>query len=435
MISISCILLVTTITVAQDRETKVRNDRATFQDSQEWLYEDLKSGFEVAAEEEKPMMVVVRCIPCEACQEFDDDVARRDPIIRDLMDEFVCVRLVKGNDLDLTQLQFDFDQSMAIIFLHPDGTVLGRYGTRSERPEYDDISLEGLRASMTAVLKLMDRYAVVRPALEGKQPLPTPYRRALDFPSLAERYTPELDYEGQVVQSCIHCHQVRDAERLVYREARKPIPDEVLYPYPDPSILGISIDPQSLVKVSKVEPGSIAAEAGVEPGDLIRTLQGQPLVSTADLQWVLHQVPSESATLTITVDRSDDSEELALELGENWRRQGNLSWRVTTWELRRMALGGLRLKDLNDERRAELGLEPDSMALLAEHVGQYDEHAVAKRAGFVRGDIIVQFAGRDDRMTESGIIAHLMQQKNAGDTVNTEVLRGDRLIKMSFKLQ
>ena len=72
---------------AQGRRTKVLNDRKAFEGSWEWIYNDLAKGIRAARESHKPLIVVFRCIPCEACQEFDDDVARRDPIIRDLPDE------------------------------------------------------------------------------------------------------------------------------------------------------------------------------------------------------------------------------------------------------------------------------------------------------------------------------------------------------------
>ena len=130
---------------AQDsaRDTKVRNDRKAFEGSKDWIYNDLAEGIRVARETHKPLMVVFRCIPCEACQEFDDDVARRDPIIRDLLDEFVCVRIVQANAMDLAHFRFDFDLSFAVFFLDADLTIYGRFGTRSDRPEEEDISLPG----------------------------------------------------------------------------------------------------------------------------------------------------------------------------------------------------------------------------------------------------------------------------------------------------
>jgi len=142
---------------AQDRDTKVRNDRAAFRESKDWVYNNLDEGLRIARESGKPLFVVFRCIPCEACQEFDDDVARRDPIIRDLMDRFVCVRIVQANTIDLTRFKFDFDQSFAAFLMNPDLTIYARFGTRSERDEARDISLKGLRKAMEAALRISTR--------------------------------------------------------------------------------------------------------------------------------------------------------------------------------------------------------------------------------------------------------------------------------------
>src|SRR4051812_33858196 len=173
---------------AQDRDAKVRNDREAFRASQDWIYNDLDAGVRGARAAGKPLLVIFRCIPCAACQEFDDDVARRDPIIRDLLDEFVCVRIVQANAIDLTRFQHDFDLSFAAYLMHPDGTIYGRFGTRSERPEYEDISLQGLRKAMEAALRMHRDYAAVRPALVGKQARPTRYKTPRDYPSLAGKY-------------------------------------------------------------------------------------------------------------------------------------------------------------------------------------------------------------------------------------------------------
>jgi len=420
---------------AQDRDTLIRRDSATFQDSESWLYNDLEKAFTAAREAERPLMVVVRCIPCDACQEFDDDVARRDPIIRDLMDQFVCVRLTKANDLDLNRFQFDYDQSMAILFFQPDGTLLARYGTRSARHETEDISLHGLRETMSAVLRLRNTFENVREALAAKQPVPSAFARPIDYPSLAGRYEAELSMEGPIARSCVHCHQIGDAQRELFRARGEPIPDEVLFPYPDPATLGLEIDPRSLLEIERVEPDSIADRAGLRIGDRLAKLEGQPLVSTADLQWVLHRTPSEAARLDYEAVRDGALVTGTFDLPEDWRRRGDLSWRVTSWQLRRMGLGGLKLKPLEASRRDEFGLSSDQTALEVAHVGQYGDHARAKRAGFKHGDVIVEFDGRTDFQTETDVLAYTVQEKQAGDRVSIDVLRGDERLTLSFTLQ
>jgi hypothetical protein len=427
------LLLTATTTPAQDRATKVRTDRERFSASTDWIYNDLAAGQRAAKEANKPLLAVIRCIPCEACQEFDDDVARRDPVIRDLLDQFVCVRIVQANTLDLTRFQHDFDLSFVAYLMNADGTIYGRVGTRSDRPEEEDISLEGLRRAMELALQWHADYPANRESFAGKQPRPTRYKTPRDYPSLAGKYTDRLDYEGKVVQSCIHCHQVRDAERLVYREAGEPIPDPVLFPYPDPVVLGLKLDPKEAATIESVASGSIADRAGLKTGDSIVAMAGQPMLSIADVQWVLHNTPA-AATLPATVRRGSDQLAVSLELPEGWRR-GDLSWRATTWDLRRMGLGGLFLKELSDDHRDDRGLPPDGMALRIEHIGQYAPHDFAKRAGFQKEDILVAFDGQDGRMSESALLAYALQRKRPGDAVEVTVLRNGERKTLTLTLQ
>ena len=65
----------------------------------------------------------------------------------------------------------------------------------------------------------------------------------------------------------------------------------MLFPYPDPAVLGLKMDPKAMATVERVTPGSLAERAGLRAGDEIVTLAGQPLLSIADLQWVLHNAP------------------------------------------------------------------------------------------------------------------------------------------------
>src|SRR2546425_8846086 len=179
------------------------------------------------------------------------------------MDKFVCVRLVQANALDLALFQFDYDLTFAVFFLNADKTIYGRFGSRSDRKDAaKDISLDGFRKALTAALDLHKHYPANKASLAGKQPRSSRFKTPEDFPSLAGKYKPTLNYEGKVVQSCMHCHQVRDAERRFFRDERKPIPDDVLYPYPMPDAIGFSLDPKEKAKVKNVARGSAAHKAG-----------------------------------------------------------------------------------------------------------------------------------------------------------------------------
>lgn len=344
------------------------------------------------------------------------------------MDKFVCVRLVQANSLDLGLFQFDYDMSFAVFFLSADKTVLGRYGTRSAKPkEADkDISLEGLRAAMQASLALhanQEKYADGLAMKRGAKPdKATPQ----EYASLT-KFKPQLDYRGNLAQSCIHCHQITDAQRVEFRNAGKPLPDKVLFPWPDPSVAGLAFSRDKRATIARVEGDSPAGKAGMRTGDEIVSLAGQPIISVADVQWVLHEA-ADTASIEAVVRRAGKTADLELELPQDWRRASDISWRTSSWDLRRMGAGGMLLE-------REPDANPGKLSLRAKHVGQYNEHAVAKRAGVLKGDLLVEFDGVDDDWTESQLFTYAMQKRKRGDVVPIKVKRGGKILQMEIKMQ
>jgi S1-C subfamily serine protease len=193
------------------------------------------------------------------------------------------------------------------------------------------------------------------------------------------------------------------------------------------------MDPKEMATVSRVATHSVADRAGLQKGDAIVSLAGQPLLSTADLQWVLQNTPA-TARLTVEVKRDGTTRTATLDLGAGWR-EGDISWRTSTWNLRRMAFGGMRLDDLGDQERREANLPADGMALRARYVGQFGDHALAKKAGLVQGDILVAFDGHTERMSESQLIAELLRRRKPGDVVSLTFLRGGEKTTVSFAQQ
>ncbi len=418
---------------AQDRATLVRRDIERFSQSQRWIYNDFAQAREQASKTNKPLLVVFRCVPCEACSGFDNQLIEREAELSDLLDQFVCVRIIHMNGQDLRLFQFDFDQSMHLMFLNADGTVYGRFGTRSHRPEEQDMTLAGLRRAMERVLAWHAEYPSNKALFVGKQSGSIPVAFPEEFPSLRGRYTSRLDIQGQVVASCIHCHQVREAEREVARKTSGRLPDELLFPQPLPDVIGLRMDPDYCARVVEVEPGSPAARAGLQTGDDLEQLGGQPLASIADIQWVLHRTAS-PATLPAVVRRGDRTVSLALRLPEGWRRAGDISWRPTTWDLRRQATGGMKLTELSSDVRQRLRLSESVPALYVHHVGQYGEHAVAMRAGFQVGDVILKVDGKPAPARETDFIAYALS-KPRGSTITIELRRGDRQLVLSYATQ
>lgn len=351
------------------------------------------------------------------------------------MDQFVCVRLVQANRLDMKQFQFDYDLTFAIFFMNPDGTIYGRYGTRSDMKEAErDISQEGLIAAMNGALHLHKRYPELKSLLAGKQSKPTKYKTPDDLPSLKGQYKPLINYQNNTARSCLHCHQIHDAQRKIYRDVGKPIPDELLYVYPMPQVTGMKLDPKTRATISQVLKDSPAEKAGIRAGDELMSLDGQAILSIADVQWALHHTP-ESASLKAEVKRDGKDLEVTLNLEKGWRRKSDIAWRVSSWPLRRMGMGGMILEDLSDANREKLKLDESKLGLRIKGMGRYGPHATARKSGFKIGDVIVSFNGHTDALTRSGFLVMSTQTTKPGERVPVVVIRNGRRMTLRLLMQ
>ncbi|QDT99724.1 Trx7/PDZ domain-containing (seleno)protein [Gimesia aquarii] len=427
----------TSFSFAQTREEKVRQDREKVESSGYWIYNDLQKGFEQARQTKKPMLIVLRCIPCEECVKLDEDLMEKDEHLKPLMDQFVRVRLISTNGLDLSLFQYDYDQSFAVFMLNADRTVYGRFGTRSHHTLWaEDVSIEALNKAMQGALNLHADYTAIKASLKGKQGKQPDVASPEQYPLLAGKYRSTINKKKNVVKSCIHCHQIGDAQRDFFLRNQKSIPERILFQYPHPKILGLILDPKEKAVVKEIIADSIATQSGFQKGDQILTLEGQPMLSIADVQWVLHHAQPQDR-LTAEIDRKGQKRDLTLSLPTGWKRKDDLSWRVSSWPLRRMVLGGAVLEELTPDERKEVGLPPDgkSMALRIRHLGQYGLHATAKRAGFQKGDIIISFNGKNDLYRETDILAYGVNELKPGQKFDVTVLRGKKRIDLPLPRQ
>ena len=352
-----------------------------------------------------------------------------------MMDRFVGVRIVQANGMDLSLFQFDFDLTFAVFYMNADKTIYGRYGTRSSRKDaLKDMSLEGFRKATAAALEIHAGFPANKASLARKRGPKPKQRVPEDYPTLG-KYKAKLDFSSKnVVKSCMHCHQILDAERKIFRSDNKPIPDHVMFPWPMPDVVGLSLDRDEKARVRSVAPDSIAARGGFRPGDDIVSLDGQPIVSIADVQWVLHN-KKDPDTAEAEISRDGSKKKLTLQLTRGWRRAGDITWRVSTWDIRRMGTGGLVLREMSANDRRRLKIDNDSLGLRVEGMGRYPPHNVAQRAGFKKEDIIVEFDGKSDDMRISELLAYTMQERKSGDTVDVVVLRKGKRVQLKLRMQ
>lgn len=123
---------------------------------------------------------------------------------------------------------------------------------------------------------------------------------------------------------------------------------------------------------------------------------------------------------------------LQLDLPPAWRQLDDISWRASSWGLRRMTTGGMLLEPATEEQRQAAKVGPETMALHVKHVGEYGEHAVAKNAGVHKGDILVAFDERRDLTREADIFRQGLWEHKPGDLVPITIVRDGR--EMEFRI-
>ncbi len=367
---------------------------------------------------------------------MDGQLARRDKKFAPLLDQFVCVRLVECYGLDRSLFQFDSSLTMVSFFMNADGQVYGRYGSRAGRDDAELVSAEGLRAAMQGALALHRLWQQDRKAVEaklvGKTAKESPWSRYEDIPLMKGRVMPAIRDNHK----CYHCHWVQGGEILSRRKEGREIPDQWLWMYPVPDLLGMRLDPQTRATVASVERGSAADKAGIQKGDEILELDSQPILSLADVQWVLHRA-DDGRRLPVLVHRSGGKQTLQLELPQGWRRRGDISWRPIEWMLRGEVLG-FHMKRMNDREKRRHHVDVDGPAYWIERVAPaWNKNAnhAARKAGLKKGDILIAIDDQPLPATMSLFLAWIAQETRPGQKIRITVLRQGRRQEFSYALK
>jgi hypothetical protein len=320
------------------------------------------------------------------------------------------VRVVTIDDVDLGLFQFDYDQTWSAFFLNADGTTYGRYGTRAAGGgnSTTHISVASLRKTMQRVLELHKGYPANKAQLTGKRGPEPEYRVPKDVPRVERRH-------------CIECHQVRgNALRHKWQEKRLTTAD--IWPYPLPENIGLKMDVDDGLRVKAVASNSPAERAGIAAGDELLTLDGQHLVSQADIQWVLHRAPVETKVVA-ALKRGGKELRKTIALSGPWK-ESDLSWRASTWPGLRY---WLHTAPLSAAEKKQADLTADRLALVVKHM-EAERTAGLRKAGLRVGDVIIAVDGKTGAMTESQFLAYVRLGHPPADRVKLTVLRGkDRL--------
>lgn len=326
-----------------------------------------------------------------------------------MADDFVRVRLLRIQNVDINLFEFDWDLTWSVFFMHPDGKVYGRYGGRDASGADSRNTLAGLRYAMQAALATHRERQAEPPPARGKSLVITSIPVAKLFRS------------GE----CIHCHQVKEILRADAKEKGTWTRDG-LWTYPLPENIGVTLDKDKGNLVKSVAAKSAAQAVGIEAGDFIDAIAGARVRSFADAQYALHHAPWTGA-VDIAWVREGKKREGKLTLAAGWKKT-NPTWRPSMLDLfPALALYG---DDLTGPEKTRLGLAADQLAFRQTDPAPARVQAIGVRGG----DVILGI--NDEKMTGSveQFLAYVRRNYIVGDRVTLNLIRGGKRLDLPVRL-
>ena len=313
-------------------------------------------------------------------------------------------------DVDIKLFTFDWDQTWAGFFMNAQGYIYARYGVRKEQNGETTVSLVGLRETMKKALELHKKEA-------GKSPKAWTPMTIQDLPSYKT--------DPRAPKGCAHCHHAwtytRKNEMDLGQWKR-----EKLWVYPLADNLGISLDYAQNTVVNAVT--GMAQKAGVKEGDRIKSVNGQRVITPADISFILQGIDKGDVKLELDRGGSTATASMAVS-GIDWRKR-DLSWRESVNVLSPQT--GFWAPNAKPDERAKLGIPADGIALTVKMV---TPASPAKAAGLMVDDVIISVDGQTKNMDYNEFTMHVWMDKNPGSQLQLVVVRKGKQIPMTVVLK
>src|SRR3954451_7080266 len=169
---------------------------------------------------------------------FDAQVvlSPKDSPLGKVLSEYVCVRVVRMDDVDVALFDHDWNNAIYFFALNADEQIYMRYGGRESQSPDTYNSLDSLRIALEQGLALHRQY---QQGTLAKQEHPKPL-----FP----RELPLLVQRTFAQRQCVECHLIGDFQNLQREQSGTLDKLTHLYRSPDIKTLGITLDvPKGLV--------------------------------------------------------------------------------------------------------------------------------------------------------------------------------------------
>lgn len=314
--------------------------------------------------------------------------------------------------INIALFDHDWHNALYYFILNGDEQIYLRYGGRDETAAEAYLDLD----SFALALKLgLEQHAKYRAGELPKQPKPEPR-----YP----RDNPLLKQEVLDAGRCVECHLIADYRLLKEEEDGTLDKLRDMFVYPDIKRIGIQLDiPKGLVVK---EAGGASAAAGLQAGDLIRSLNGTPVLTFGDLQQEYNKVPKDASEVTLGVERDSGHADLTVALPDEWWVT-DLYHRYWTVDPKPFFTS----RPLTAEEKQALGLPEDGLAAEVETVDTaaqvYNLHDLKP------GDIIVSVNGKQRDDSTQDLDVYIKLNVDAGDSFTVEFLRDGKRSEMRVR--
>jgi len=313
-------------------------------------------------------------------------------------------------DVDLNLYKFDWDLTWAGFFMNAQGYIYARYGTRKEQNGENSVSLAGLKEVMKKSLEIHKKEFMKAP----------PAWKPLTMKELNS-----YKKDPQSPKGCAHCHHAWTYTRKNEMDLGQ-WKKEKLFVYPLADNLGITLDLDQNTVVKSA--AGQAQKAGVQPDDKILAVNGQRVLTPADISTILHNL--QSGTVKLDLDRGGSPATASMSVsGIEWRKR-DLSWRESVNVLSPQA--GFWAPDLPAAERPQYGLAADAIAL---RVKMVTPSGSAKASGMRVDDVIVAVDGQTKNMNSGDLTQHIWMDLNPGSILRLVVLRDKKQVPVNVMVK
>ena len=328
------------------------------------------------------------------------------------MSQYVCVRITRMDDVDINLFEYDRNNPLYFFLMNSDEQIYTRYGGRDSAAVDSYLNLDSITLALQKGLDLHEQW---RKGTWKAAPRPEP-KFPREYPLLVERTFAR--------NQCVECHLIGDYQNL-HRQLDGTLDKKKhLWRSPDFKSIGISFDvPKGLVVK---EAGGAAVSAGMQAGDLVRSWNGTTVWTFADVQYAYDMLDRGAKQVKVQVERRGAVKDLAIELPVRWWLT-DVRWRQSSVDPRVY----FDDRPLTPEEKRERGLAEGGFASMVRRVA--DTAKLMKTHELQVGDVIVAVDGAERDPDVNTAELYIRLRKKPGDTVEMDVLRDGKRIKLPLR--